>query len=67
MANNMYLTVIPFSYTTTSQSTFNFWLDKAHMPYTYDLPNFYIYIARQSDRRVTVANELLMANGGTLY
>ena len=55
VANNMYLTIIPFSYITT-QTSFTFWLDNAHMPYTYDLPNFYIYAVRQSDRQITVSN-----------
>ena len=65
-ANNMYLTVIPFSYV-ISQTTFTFNIDNAHMPYSYDLPNYYIYAIRQSNWLFTSANALVMANGGTLY
>ncbi len=66
-ASNMYLTVIPFSYVTTAQSTFTFNLDKAHMPYSYDLPNYYIYAISKSNWFYTSTNSLVMANGGTLY
>lgn len=62
----MYMTLIPLSYVTTT-STFTFWLDNAHMPYTYDLPNFYIYSARRDNKRIYSSNSLIMANGGTLY
>ena len=53
--NNMYLTMIPLQYV-SSTSTFTFWLDNAHMPYTYDLPNFYIYAIRRSDWYITSSN-----------
>jgi hypothetical protein len=66
VANGMYLTVIPFSYV-SGQVSFTFWLDKAHMPYTYDLPSYYIYTVRSSDLQITSANALIMANGNTLY
>ncbi len=46
-ASNMYLTVIPFSYV-TYQTAFTFYLDNAHMPYSHDLPNYYIYAIQQS-------------------
>ena len=62
----MYLTVIPLTYV-ASTASFSFWLDQAHMPYTYDLPNFYIYAVRYSNWQITSTNELIMANGGTLY
>ena len=64
--SGMYLTMIPLQYV-NGTATFSFWLDKAHMPYTYDLPNFYIYTIRRSDYLVTSSNSLIMANGGTLY
>ena len=67
LTSGMYMTIIPFSYAINSQSTFTFWLDNAHMPYSYDLPTYYTYAARQSDRLITASNELIMANGGTLY
>jgi len=53
--NNMYLTMIPLQYVTSTVS-FTFWLDNAHMPYTYDLPNFYIYTIRRNDWRITSSN-----------
>ena len=66
LTNGMYLTVIPLNYNTNTNA-FTFWLDDAHMPYTYDLPNFYIYVIKYSDYRIYSANSFIMANGGTLY
>lgn len=66
MTGGMYLTVVPFTYV-TSTSPFTFYLDLVHMPYTYDLPNYYIYVARSSDLRMVSSNSFLMTNGGTLY
>lgn len=62
----MYLTIIPFTYV-SSQLTFTFHLDNAHMPYTYDLPTYYIYAIRNSVWDLTSSNAFVMANGGTLY
>jgi hypothetical protein len=62
----MYLTVIPFTYS-SSTSPFSFYLDNVHMPYTYDLPNYYVYITRSSDQRMASSNSYLMTNGGILY
>ena len=56
LTSGMYMTIIPFSYAINSQSTFTSWLDNAHMPYSYDLPTYYIYAARQSDRLITASN-----------
>lgn len=64
--NGMYLTVIPLYYVAGTTS-FTFYLDNVHMPYTYDLPNFYIYAVRYSNWLTTSSNALIMANGGTLY
>lgn len=66
LANGMYLTIIPFTYV-SSQATFTFYLNNAHLPYTYDLPTYYIYAVRNSDWFLTSSNALIMANGGTLY
>lgn len=66
MTGGMYLTVIPFIYA-SSVSPFTFYLDKVHMPYTYDLPDYYIYVVRQSDLQMAASNAYLMTNGGTLY
>jgi hypothetical protein len=66
MTGGMYLTVIPFTYI-SSTSPFTFWLNNVHMPYNYDLPNYYIYVARQSDQRMISSNSFVMTNGGTLY
>jgi hypothetical protein len=64
--NNMYLTIIPFIYV-ASISPFYIYLDKVHMPYTYDLPNYYIYVTKASDQTMAVSNQFIMTNGGTLY
>ena len=66
MTGGMYLTIIPFTYT-ASTSPFNIYLNNVHMPYSYDLPNYYIYIAQQSNQQMVASNSFLMTNGGTLY
>jgi hypothetical protein len=66
VTNGMYLTVIPFSYV-SAQTAFSFTLDNAHMPYSYDLPNYYIYAIRNSDWYFTAANALVMSGSGILY
>lgn len=46
----MYLTIIPILYVTTGASnTFKVMLDDVHMPYEYDLPNYYIYFINSGD------------------
>lgn len=66
MTSGMYLTVIPFTYT-ASTSPFTFYLDNVHMPYSYDLPDYYVYVTRMSDQMMAASNSYLMTNGGTLY
>ena len=39
----MYLTVIPLKYLAGASDSFQVQLDNVHMPYDYDLPNYYIY------------------------
>lgn len=64
--NGMYLTIIPFT-SVTSASPFYIYLDNVHMPYTYDLPNYYIYVTQATNQNMAVSNEFIMTNGGTLY
>ena len=64
--NGMYLTIIPFIFVSSS-SPFYIYLNNVHMPYTYDLPNYYIYVTKASDQTMAVSNEFIMTNGGTLY
>jgi hypothetical protein len=64
--NGMYLTVIPLTYG-SSVTAFTFYLNNAHMPYSYDLPTYYIYVVNQGNYMLTSSNALVMANGGTLY
>lgn len=67
MTGGMYLTVIPFIYNAYN-SNFNIYLDNVHMPYTYDLPTYYIYVVRQhADKQMVSSNQYIMMNGGTLY
>lgn len=66
MTGGMYLTVIPFTYNAYN-SNFNIYLDNVHMPYTYDLPTYYIYMVRQSDKQMISSNQYIMMSGGTLY
>lgn len=66
MTGGMYLTIIPFTYTAYT-TPFSIYLNNVHMPYSYDLPNYYIYITQQSDQQMVASNSFLMTNGGTLY
>jgi hypothetical protein len=66
LANGMYLTVIPFRYVVTT-SPFTLRLDNAHMPYTYDLPSYYIYSVARATQKMDTANSFIMMNGGTFY
>lgn len=65
MTGGMYLTVVPFTY--NAYSDFVFYLDNVHMPYTYDLPSYYIYITESSGLNMVSSNSFVMTNGGTLY
>jgi hypothetical protein len=51
MTGGMYLTIIPFTYNAYN-SNLNIYLDNVHMPYSYDLPTYYIYAVRQSDKQM---------------
>lgn len=66
MTNGMYLTVIPFTYVAAS-TPFTIYFDKVHMPYSYDLPNYYIYVLKQTDQKMVSSNYFEMTNGGVLY
>lgn len=55
MGDGMYLTIIPFTCTTTL-STFTMWIDNLHMPYHYDLPNYYIYVISPSGNQMISYN-----------
>jgi len=44
----MYMTVFPFTLN-PSLTFFTFYLDNLHMPYHYDLPNYYIYVISDSN------------------
>jgi hypothetical protein len=50
MNSGMYLTLIPILYMTNSApDLFKILLDNVHMPYDYDLPNYYIYFIDSGD------------------
>jgi len=50
MNSGMYLTLIPILYMTNSApASFKVLLDNVHMPYDYDLPNYYIYFIDSGD------------------
>jgi hypothetical protein len=42
MGSDMYLTVIPYKFSGAA-NPFIMYLDNVHMPYNYDLPNYYIF------------------------
>ena len=69
----MYLTIIPFTYQTTSAPTlFEIKLDNVHMPYDYDLPDYYIFVydaysSAANGNRMGSSNEFLMTNADIFY
>ncbi len=73
MGGNMYLTVIPLKYTTASGPTsFKIQLDNVHMPYNYDLPDYYIYFYDASGstfngNTMTASNQFIMTNANIFY
>lgn len=67
MGDGMYMTVIPFQ-VTSSLSTFTFLIDNLHMPYNYDLPNYYIYVLTESSNdEMASSNEFEMTNADIFY
>ncbi len=68
----MYLTLIPILYITSGAATsFNITLDNVHMPYDYDLPNYYIYFIDSGNTPngniMSVSNEFIMTNADIFY
>jgi len=68
LPGGMYLTVIPLIYVGAS-SPFTFYLDYAHMPYTYDLPTYYMWVTsyNSNSQYMVSSNSFLMTNGGSFY
>jgi hypothetical protein len=73
MSQGMYLTAIPILYTSvgTAANQFSIMLDDVHMPYEYDLPNYYIYFIDSGNtpngNLMSVSNQFLMTNAGIFY
>ena len=62
------MTVIPFTMPSTSQSTFQFWINNLHMPYHYDLPDCYIYLTENyNSEQMTAYQAFEMTNQGIFY
>jgi hypothetical protein len=55
MGSGMFMSVIPFQ-VSSSISSFSFTIDNLHMPYHYDLPNFYIFVISNSNNDVIAYN-----------
>lgn len=62
----MYLTVIPLKYV-SSLYTYTINLDNVHMPYNYDLPNYFIYTYESSGGTMASSNEFIMTNANVFY
>ena len=68
----MYLTLIPILYITSGVSTtFTIMLDNVHMPYDYDLPNYYIYFIDSGNSPngniMSASNQFIMTNANIFY
>lgn len=66
MSSGMYITVFPFKIT-SSTASFNLSLDTLHMPYHYDLPNYYIFVISNSLNNMISSNQFEMTNQGIFY
>ncbi len=66
MSSGMYITVFPFKITSATAS-FNLSLDTLHMPYHYDLPNYYIFVISGSLNNMISSNQFEMTNQGIFY
>jgi len=76
MGDNYYLTVIPFQYS-PSVNSFTIHLDDVHMPYTYDLPDYHMFVTYSDNPPTTAAvsninsiasyNEFILTNAGVFY
>lgn len=53
---NMYLTIIPFKIT-SGLSTFSLKLNGVHLPYHYDLPNYYIFTISNGNNDMITSNQ----------
>lgn len=72
MSSNMYLTIIPILYISNAASTtFTIMLDNVHMPYDYDLPNYYIYFIDSGNTPngniMSTSNQFIMTNANIFY
>lgn len=56
MGSGMYLSVFPFQIT-GGLASFTFYLDNIHMPYHYDLPNYYIFVISGSWNDMVASNQ----------
>ena len=43
------------------------WVDDLHMPYHYNLPNYYIYVLSSSSNQMASYNEFEMTNANIFY
>lgn len=55
MGSGMYISVFPFRMT-SSLSSYTFTIDNFHLPYHYDLQNFYMYTVSNSNYDVIKSN-----------
>ncbi len=72
MNGGMYLTIIPILYMSgTPANTFTIVLDDVHMPYDYDLPDYYIYFIDSGNspngNTMVASNQFIMTNAGIFY
>lgn len=66
MGEGMYITIIPFT-CSSYLSTFTMWVDNLHMPYHYNLPNYYIYLLEPSSNTMASYNVFEMTNANVFY
>lgn len=54
LGDHYYMTAVPFKYT-SSLNSFFMYFDDVHMPYTYDLPDYHIFVTNADSAPTTSA------------
>jgi hypothetical protein len=62
----MYFTAIPLRYTSALYS-YTITLNNVHMPYNYDLPNYFIFTYESNSRTMASSNQFVMTNANVFY
>lgn len=76
LGGHYYMTAMPFKYT-SSLTSFTMYFDDVHMPYTYDLPDYHMFVTNADNSPDTNSvvninpmvsyNEFILTDAGVFY